>query len=124
MNAHRDSDAQLPDLSGLIFKAVRSEHDLTAMLECRWKGYKRYGFANPSACRDFYDTHAVQYVCEDEETKRTLGCLRMLVSHHRPFELEEYFDISGWANNGTRPAELTRFSVPAGKRISAIKFGL
>jgi hypothetical protein len=53
-----------------------------------------------------------------------LGCLRLLPSQSRPFELEEYFHISDWANDGTRPAELTRFSVPANKRLIAIKFGL
>jgi len=123
MNSQPDSAEQLPDLSGLVFRAVRAEHEMDAVLECRWKGYRRYGFPNPAACRDDYDAHAIQYVCEDERTKRIVGCLRLLPAQHRPFELEEYFDISGWANNGTRPAELTRFSVPVSKRLWAIKFG-
>lgn len=124
MNSNSDSAEQVPDVTGLIFRAAHTDHEMDAILECRWKGYRRYGFEVPTACRDSFDKHAIQYVCQDEQSKRILGCLRLLPIHHRPFELEEYCDISGWARNGTRPAELTRFSIPISKRLIAIKWGL
>jgi hypothetical protein len=124
MNSHHKTDEYLPDLSGLVFRTARTDDEMEAILECRWKGYRRYGFAEPAACRDSFDSHAVQYICEEQNTKRTMGCLRLVSIHHRPFELEEYFDIKNWASNGTRPAELTRFSVPESKEQPEIKFGL
>jgi len=124
MDSHLDSDVQLPNLSGLIFRTARTDAELNEVLQCRWRGYKKYGFPDPTACRDIFDDRATQYLCQDAESNQTLGCLRLLANHARPFEVETYLDVEGWLPSEMSVAELTRFSVPTCKRLSAIKFGL
>jgi hypothetical protein len=124
MDLHPPSETQLPNLSGLTFRLASSNEELEPILHCRWRGYKKYGFAQPSDCRDAFDERATQYICLDSESQEVLGCLRLLACSARPFEVETFLDVSQWLPSGTTVAELTRFSVPICKRISAIKFGL
>jgi hypothetical protein len=111
------------DLSGLTFR-IATDTDRDALLMCRWKGYRQYGYASPDACRNHYDGRATQFICVDEASDETLGCLRMLSRLDGPLELEQFADISAWADVGVVPAELTRFSIPLSHRLPAIKNGL
>ena len=111
------------DISGMIFR-IGVESDLNALLLCRWKGYKQYGYATPEQCRNCYDGRATQLICQDEISGEILGCLRMLSKGDGPLELEEFVNISEWTGTGVVPVELTRFSIPLSRRLPAIKNGL
>jgi hypothetical protein len=37
------------DLSGPIFR-LADESEREALLDCRWKGYKQYGYSSPRDC--------------------------------------------------------------------------
>jgi hypothetical protein len=111
------------DLSGLTFR-LAGENERESMLNCRWKGYKQYGYVSPRDCWKPNDERAAQFICVDREQGVILGCLRMLSSSDGPLELEQYVDISEWRATGVSPAELTRFCVPLSKRLPAIKNGL
>lgn len=112
------------DLSGLVFCVCPNQEEFAQLLKCRWRGYKKYGFASPDECRDEFDERAIHYLCKDDISNEVLGCLRMLSKFNGKLELESFVTISDWATNGVHPAELTRFSVPISKRSTAIKFGL
>jgi len=124
MNSSNTLSLDLADLSGLIFRSAHCDREMDAILECRWKGYRRYGFDSPAACRDVFDDRAIQFVCEDSESQQILGCLRLLAYSARPFEVETYVEVSRWLPSSMSVAELTRFSVPVCRRLTAIKCGL
>ncbi len=112
------------DLSGLVFCVCQGQEQFAQVLKCRWRGYKKYGFASPDDCRDEFDERAIHYLCKDSSSNEILGCLRMLSKFNGKLELESFVAISDWATENVNPAELTRFSVPISKRSVAIKFGL
>jgi len=112
------------DISGLIFFVCQSQEEFAQVLKCRWRGYKKYGFAYSDECRDEFDECAIHYLCKNVITNEVVGCLRMLSKLNGKLELESFVSISDWTTEGVQPAELTRFSVPISKCSTAIKFGL
>lgn len=113
-----------PDLSKFAFCVANAETDFEEILVCRWRGYKKYGFVSPAACRDQFDERAVHYISREAASGKLVGCLRMLSRFDGVLELERFVDISKWIEAGACPAELSRFSVPLNKNAVGIKFGL
>lgn len=112
----------IPDLSGFVFRIADIATEEAKILNCRWKGYRKYGFPYPGDCRDGYDDYAVHYVCE--RGGKVVGCLRMVPARKGKFELQEFVDLSAWLEREESSAELTRFSIPVQRRLRDIKFGL
>jgi len=86
----------------MVFR-IATEADWDALLLCRWKGYKQYGYATPEECRNRHDGRATQLICRDEVSGEVLGCLRMLSNGDGPLELEEFVEISKWTGTGVMP---------------------
>lgn len=110
-----------PDLSGLLFRIANGETDIAEILQCRWRGYKKFSFASPECCRDEFDERAAHYVSRDSASGEVAGCLRMLSRFKGRLELESFVAISNWVEDGACPAELARFSVPLSKRRILIR---
>lgn len=111
------------DLTGLIFRIAHTDLEREAVIDCRWKGYKKY-FHSREQCKDKYDERAVLYMCLDAVSGDVLGCLRVVSRLKSRLELEEYFDISSLVKNGLVVAEVSRFSIPKSRQSPSIKLGL
>lgn len=111
-------------LKGFDFRLANKTDDFENILKCRWKRYKRFGYGSPQDLYDEFDERAWHLIAIDEATGAVVGCLRLLRKPHDPFELEQWVNISEWIEQGRRPAELTRLSIPFNKQSIKIKFGL
>ncbi len=112
------------DLSGLVFRAVTSDRNRNGVFECRWRGYRKYGFNSPESVVDQFDATARQYACIEENEGNVVGCLRMVSRCTTFLEIEQYLKIGKLIANGMVLAEVSRYSVPTSPRAVAVRMGL
>jgi hypothetical protein len=111
-------------LKGFEFRLATKTDDFQRVLKCRWKGFKHFGYESPQDLYDEFDEHAWHLIAIDQASGVIVGCLRLLRKPRDHFELEQWVNISEWIEQGYRPAELTRLSIPFNKQSIKIKFGL